>query len=125
MCGPFEMRPRLQSLLLVLMLFASGLHANAQDAYRVGPSDVLGIAVGGHSELSGKFVVTSQGSITFPLIGTVAVASRTVNEIQSDLSAKLADGFLRKPEVNVDVVEYQSQKIYIMGEVRTAGPIPL
>jgi len=107
------------------MVVGSGFSASAQDAYRVGPSDVLGITVWGHTELSGKFVVTSQGSISFPLVGSIPVASRTASEIQQDLSTKLADGFLKKPQVNVDVVEYQSQRIYVMGEVRTPGPIPL
>jgi polysaccharide export outer membrane protein len=125
MCETFEMRSCVRALLLILVLIASGLDASAQEAYRVGPSDVLGITVWGHTELSGKFVVTSQGSITFPLLGALPVASRTVSEIQSDLSTKLADGFLKKPQVNVDVVEYQSQKIYVMGEVRTPGPVPL
>jgi polysaccharide export outer membrane protein len=111
---------------LAWVLSASPLLAGGQTApYRVGPNDVLAVTVWAHSELSGKFTVANDGTISYPLIGSLKVAEQTVPEIQSQLTARLADGFLKKPQVNIEIVQYLSQKVYVMGEVRTPGPIQL
>jgi polysaccharide biosynthesis/export protein len=94
-------------------------------SYRVGPKDVLAIAVFGHPELSGKLTVAADGTIAFPLLGPINAGQRTSAEIAEDLVARLSDGFLKKPQVSVDVVEYLSQRIFVIGEVRTPGLLPL
>jgi polysaccharide biosynthesis/export protein len=94
-------------------------------SYRVGPKDVLAIAVFGHPELSGKLTVAADGTIAFPLLGPLNAAQRTSAEIVEELVTRLSDGFLKKPQVSVDVVEYLSQRIFVIGEVRTPGLLPL
>jgi polysaccharide export outer membrane protein len=54
--------------------------------YRVGPSDVLGIKVFGEEELSNKYTVDTDGSITFPLIGRFHVGAKTTREIEEGLT---------------------------------------
>jgi polysaccharide export outer membrane protein len=85
----------------------------------------LGISVWGRSELSGKFTIASDGTIAFPLVGSLVVAGRTILELEVLLVQKLADGFLKRPQVHVEIAQYLSQRIYVMGEVRVPGPIPL
>lgn len=94
-------------------------------SYHVGPQDVLDVAVWEHPELGGKFTVGNDGAITFPLIGAVQASGRTIEQIQADLTNRLKDGFLKAPQVSVNVQQYASQKVFVMGEVHTPGPLPL
>ena len=89
--------------------------------YAVGPNDTLAIKVFDEPSLSGAFRVDADGSITYPLIGRVAVGGRTVREIETHLTQLLADGFLRRPQVSVEIAEYRSRRIFVLGEVRSPG----
>jgi polysaccharide export outer membrane protein len=86
---------------------------------------VLTITVWGHADLGGRFTVAPDGAITFPLLGPVAVGGRTVTEIEAQLRKMLADGYLVNPQVAVEVAEYHSQRVFVVGEVRQPGPVPL
>ncbi|MEW6320183.1 MAG: polysaccharide biosynthesis/export family protein [Acidobacteriota bacterium] len=96
-----------------------------QTLYPVGPSDVLRIQVFDEPQLSGTFRIDPDGSMTFPLLGRVQVAGRTVREIEQHLEKLLADGYVRRPQVSVEVDQFRSRSIFIMGEVRTPGKYPL
>ncbi|MBI2187977.1 MAG: SLBB domain-containing protein [Acidobacteria bacterium] len=93
--------------------------------YIVGPQDVLAVAVWDQPNLSGKFTVDADGSFTFPLVGRVEVGGLTLRTIEELLTTRLADGFLRNPQVNVTVDQYRSQRIYVVGEVRNPGAYTL
>lgn len=99
--------------------------ATAQEAYRLGPRDVLNVSVFGHTELTGRFPIADDGAITFPLLGTLRAGGLTISELQALLVKGLSDGFLRSPQVSVDVAQYMSQRVYAIGEVRTPGSITL
>jgi polysaccharide export outer membrane protein len=111
------------ALLLGLSL-ASGAWA-AQADYSVGAQDVLTISVYDQPEMSGKFKVESDGTFTFPLIGRVAARGQTLRAIETELKKRLSDGYLRNPQVTVAVETYQSQRIFVMGEVRSPGSYSL
>jgi polysaccharide export outer membrane protein len=89
--------------------------------YQLGPTDVLGIKVFGEEALSNKYTVDSDGSITFPLLGRIQVADKTTREIEEQLTKLLADGFIRNPQVAVEIASYRSRSIYVIGEVRNPG----
>lgn len=93
--------------------------------YRVGPRDQLEITVFGHTNLSGSYTVSADGSISFPLIGEVPVGGRTTRDIEAAITQRLADGFLKSPQVSVRVTEYRSQRVFVMGEVGQPGPVAL
>ncbi len=97
----------------------------ADIGYRLGPKDVVEISVWGRPELSGKFTLAADGSVSFPLVGSVQAAERTAPELQADLTARLADGFLKNPRVTVGIDQYVSQRVFVMGEVRTPGAVAL
>ena len=84
--------------------------------YAVGPGDVLTVIVFGEPELSGSYTVDSDGSFDFPLLGRVEGGDLTLLEIAQTLTTLLADGYLRRPQVTVDVEQFRSQ-----GEVRSPG----
>ncbi|MBT7012859.1 MAG: polysaccharide export protein [Planctomycetes bacterium] len=96
--------------------------------YLVGPGDVLRVNVAGHPALSsGPYrnnapgsPVDGQGSIQLPYLGSLIVSGKTVHEIKADLQTRLLE-YLKRPFVDVSVVEFGSQRIYVMGEVRKPG----
>jgi len=57
-----------------------------------------------------------------PLIGLVNAKDLTINELQQAIAAKLRDGYLRDPQVSVEVQAYRP--FFILGEVTTAGQYP-
>ena len=95
------------------------------DSYRVGASDELKINVFDEPALSGAFRVDADGSIPYSLVGRVIVAGKTVREIEEVLRARLLDGYVRQPRVTVEVAQFRSRKVFIMGEVRTPGQYAL
>lgn len=100
--------------------------AAAQSAanYVIGARDVLTIQVF-DTDISGKYTVEADGTLSFPLIGRVEAAGRTLRQFEDELKKKLADGYYRNPQVSVAVDQYKSQQIFVMGEVRAPGPVPL
>ncbi len=103
--------------------------------YRIGPHDILSIIVWDHPELTipaGEFrspesaghLVTEEGTIFYPHVGTVHVAGKTVSEIRSILTGRIADKIVN-PQLDVKVVTYRSQKAHIVGEVAKPGPQPI
>jgi polysaccharide export outer membrane protein len=93
--------------------------------YTVGAADVLKVVVFNEPSLSGSFRVDDDGSVTYPLIGRVAVSGLTVREIEARIKSALLDGYVRNPQVSVEMEQYRSRSIFIMGEVRTPGKYPL
>jgi len=89
--------------------------------YRVGVGDKLDVSVFGHDDLSKVVEVRSDGTINYPLIGDLQVASKTVTQVDEELTRILGKDFLVDPQVSVDVREYQSQWVTIIGEVRNPG----
>ena len=110
--------------LFALVFVAAGTVA-AQTDYTIGPQDVLTITGYDQADLSGKFTVDADGSLTFPLLGRVTAGGMTLRSLEEDLRKRLADGYLRNPQVSVSIEQYKSQRIFVMGEVRSPGAYQL
>ena len=91
------------------------------NAYKIGPLDVLDVAVFKVPDLSKTVQVGEDGTITYPLIGQVTAAGRTAHDLEVDLKQKLGEKYLRSPQINVLVKEYNSQRVTISGAVKTTG----
>lgn len=110
---------------LLACLLAAGASA-AEGGYRLFPGDLIRIEVFGHADLLVDARVPSGGEITFPLIGPLAeVAGRTPEALSSELTARLADGYIRNPSVTVQVREYGTRTAWVVGAVKTPGPVKL
>ncbi len=115
---------RLVSIGMLLLALCAAPSARQSD-YVVGAQDVLTITVYDQEDLSGKFKVESDGSFSFPLIGRVTAAGETLRTIEGDIRKRLSDGYIRNPQVTAAIETYQSQRIFIMGEVRAPGAYAL
>jgi polysaccharide biosynthesis/export protein len=90
--------------------------------YIVGPQDVLTITSYDQADLSGKFTVEADGTFTYPLIGRFKAGGLTLRATEQQLKAKLKDdGYFNNPQITVSVEQYRSQKVFVVGEVRSPG----
>jgi polysaccharide biosynthesis/export protein len=112
-------------LSLVVGLAAALAGQAGAEVYEIGAGDTLAIAVLGHVEMSGDFRVDTEGLITFPILGKVKASGHTPPEFERKLTTLLADGYLRRPQVQIQVKEYGSQKVQVTGEVQKPGAYPL
>lgn len=90
----------------------------------LGPSDVIEIRVYREDDLTGEYEVEADGTINFPLVGSVSVAGLTPTEASAALAAALEDGYLRDANVTVRVLEYNSRQVTVYGEVNQPGTFP-
>ena len=93
--------------------------------YTIGPQDVLTIQVFDDPALGGKYTVETDGTFSFPLIGRVKASGMSLRAFEVELKGKLADGYFKNPQVTVAVEQYRSQRVFVNGEVRMPGPVPL
>jgi polysaccharide export outer membrane protein len=105
-----------------------GLFTAKPGPYRIGPQDVLLATVWDHPEItlpmgpnrtdaSSGNLVDEDGYIFFPYAGKIRVNGLSTGEVRDVLTTRLGTT-LRNPQVDVKVLAYRSQKIYIGGEVR-------
>ena len=114
--------------------------------YSIQPGDILSIVVWDHPELTasrenansqattntndnsgttpGGFVVDHTGVIQFPFAGAMKVAGMTEAQARSALAVKLAK-YIRNPDITLRVQSYRSKRVYVDGEVKTPGQVPI
>jgi polysaccharide export outer membrane protein len=90
------------------------------NVYVIGPEDVLHIHIWKEETLSRTVPVRSDGKISLPLIDEIQAAGLTPLQLKEILLAKLKD-FIDIPNVSVIVMEANSFKVYISGQVKTPG----
>jgi polysaccharide export outer membrane protein len=91
---------------------------------RLGVDDVFDVRIVGEAELSGQYRVSADGTIDFPYVGRLEVIGLRPGEVQELLTKQLKDGYLRNPQLNVMVREWNSRKINVLGQVSKPGPVP-
>ena len=93
--------------------------------YLVGPQDVLIVTVFNEPQLSGHFRVENEGQFDYPFLGPIKAAGTTVTAIAAQVRGRLADGYVRNPQVTVEIEQFRSQSVFVMGEVRLPGKYTL
>lgn len=109
------------------MLLAICAHAgDARQEYVLGAGDMVRVVVYGSPDLTTETRVAAGGTITFPLLGEVAVGGITAGEAEKKIAAALENGgFLKQPQINLVVIQYQSQMVAVLGDVYKPGRYPL
>jgi polysaccharide biosynthesis/export protein len=87
--------------------------------YRLDSGDKLRITVFEQASLTNTYTVDQAGHVTMPLIGSVPARGSTTQELAGAVAVALRKGFLRNPDVSVEVDTYRP--FFIMGEVRNPG----
>ena len=94
------------------------------DTYVIGPEDVLDIFVWKETELSRRVPVRMDGKISIPLVGELQAAGLTPLKLKAELIDKLK-AYVEIPNVTVTVMEVNSFKVYISGQVAKPGAYTL
>lgn len=90
------------------------------DRYVIGPEDILYIHVWREEALSRTVPVRMDGYISLPLIHEVKAAGLTPLQLKEELIKRLKE-FIETPNVSVIVMEANSFKVYVSGQVRNPG----
>lgn len=98
--------------------------AQSSQDYEIGPSDLLKITVYQEKDMDLELRVSQNGTIPFPLIGTVKVGKLSVSNAVQLLQNKLST-YLINPQVSILIKEYRDRKIFVLGEVKNSGAYPL
>ena len=92
--------------------------------YLVGEGDVLAVRVWKNPELSVEVPVRPDGMISVPLLNDVKAAGMTTEELKAEITKRLAE-YITAPDVTVVVLQANSKRVFVLGEVQRPGPIPL
>ncbi|WP_349372016.1 polysaccharide biosynthesis/export family protein [Salinarimonas sp.] len=98
------------------------LEATVPGEYRLASGDRLRVIVFGQDDLSNLYTVDAGGAIAMPLIGAVSVEGATTRAVEARVAERLRAGFLRDPQVTVEVDAYRP--FFILGEVGSPGQFP-
>jgi polysaccharide biosynthesis/export protein len=96
----------------------------AAPSYPLGPGDKLQVTVYNVEDMNQAVTVDPGGNITFPVLDKVPVKGLGVNELQKKLEDLLAQ-FVKNPQVSIQLIEYGSRFVNVLGQVHTPGRIPL
>ena len=95
---------------------------DVKNFYKLGVGDKVRISVYGEPDLSGEFAVSSEGNVSFPLIGEVQASGKTLEQVRMAVTKALKGEYLRDPQVTAEVIGFRP--FYILGEVNKPGMYP-
>lgn len=119
------MRQIARFLLILVGALGATAPAPAQDreAYRIGPRDVLSIKVFEDPKFNSEVRVAEDGTIRFPPLGDVLVKGLTASSLGFELKRQLEVNTLQRATVTVEIREFRSRPISVIGAVRNPGPL--
>ena len=94
--------------------------ALVDSSYRLGPEDVMLISVWKDEQLTREVVLRPDGAFSFPLVGEIQAADRTVEDIRGELVKRLTK-YMPNPNVSVAILKVLSYKVYVVGRVNKPG----
>lgn len=122
------------ALLSAIAVLWPGPGAEAQERYLLQPGDVLSVEVLEDSSLNRQTFVLPDGRISFPLVGTISAAGRTLSQVQANLRTALSPNFAAPPTVFLSIAQLAPRgeapvapppeliTVFVTGEVGAAGP---
>lgn len=90
--------------------------------YKLGAGDTIRITVFQNPDMELETRVSEEGSINYPLIGTVQVAGLSTSAAEQLIAERLTSGgFVKRPQVNINVLDARSTQVSVMGMVNKPG----
>lgn len=114
------------ALLVPAMSSLPQLHAQPAKGggreYALGAGDIVKITVFQNQDLSIETRVSESGSISYPLLGVLPVGGLSATQAERLIAGRLEEGgFLRNPQVTLNVTQYRSQQVSVLGSVNRPG----
>ena len=124
---PLPLSPSRIAILAILSvaLVAGSLAAqqSARSTYRIGPKDLIEIKVFEVPDLNVELRVEGDGIVRLPLLGELRVEGLTTAQVADQLRAILEEKYIQRASVTVDIREYRSRPISVIGAVPRPGPL--
>jgi polysaccharide export outer membrane protein len=116
----FDLSIKTFVLFCILSFFAPALSASSD--YKLGAGDAIRITVFQNPDMELETRVSEDGSINYPLIGTVQVAGLSASAAEQLITEKLkSGGFVKRPQVNINVLDARSSQVSVIGMVNKPG----
>src|SRR5262245_2321535 len=121
---------RLPQVLLIAWIVGAAPHVLAQDrqrdaSYVLGPDDQILIRGADLEDINDKqIIIGTSGNINLPLVGRLHVTGLTVEQLEATLTERLK-AFIIEPQVSVQVTEFRSQPVSVIGNVGSPGIVQL
>jgi len=90
--------------------------------YRLGVNDKIKVVVQDEADLGGDFQVDATGFVRMPMIGQIRAGGLTAHDVENEIRAALAQGYLNDPRVAVEITAYRP--FYVTGQVQKPGEYP-
>lgn len=97
----------------------AAFHEAINQPYVLDAGDRVRVTVFDQANLTNTYAIDQSGYLAFPLVGSVPARGRTVKQLEADIAAQLRQGYLRDPDVSVEMDRYRP--IFVLGEVGAAG----
>ncbi len=122
-------------VLATLLFLMGGCHDNPPVVYpttapfdetklALGPGDKIELTIFyGSKESKATYTLDSSGQMEVQFIGTVSAGGKNTRDVQEEIRSRLADGYVKDPVVSLTVVEINSLKCSVFGQVMRNGTI--
>ena len=113
-------------LLAIAAWFAMISAAHAQDNYRLAPGDSIKVVVFQNVDMTLETRISEDGTISYPLVGPISIGQLDIGSAERKIAKALKDGgFLKQPQVNIQLLEVRGNKVSVLGQVNKSGSYPL
>jgi polysaccharide export outer membrane protein len=106
--------------LLLICLGATAVSVADSEPYRIQPGDILIVSVWKEADLQSEVLVRPDGGVSFPLVGDLPTAGRSVEEMRRLIDERLRK-FIPDPVVTISVKHIGGNRIYVLGKVNRPG----
>jgi polysaccharide export outer membrane protein len=96
-----------------------------ESGYKIAPMDTLTVKVFKMADLTGEYQVDLLGNISMPLIGEVAAANKTPEELDRLLTSRFGEKYLENPDVSIGIKSSARRNVTVDGAVKEAGAYPV
>lgn len=98
--------------------------AHSTNKQVLGPGDVVEVRIYNEADLSGTHQISPNGTIRLPLVGEVVASGLTADELTVKIQDAYNEKYLKNAEVSLLLKEYNSRKVFVLGQVAKPGPYP-
>ncbi len=123
-------------IVAVLLVIACAVTASAWSAepaarataseYRLGPGDSIRVQVFQNPDLTVEARVSENGTISYPLVGNLALGGLALGEAERRIASALREGrFLKAPQVNINLLQVRGSQVAVLGQVARPGRFTL
>ena len=94
--------------------------SSGNNAYKIQPGDMLEISVWREEDLLRQVLVLPDGRLSFPLVGDIQAAGKSVSQLQEQVTGRLTK-YIPDPVVTVAILQLSGNKVYVTGKVARPG----